>query len=76
MNNPSITLHIHSDGEKVHQVHINPTPYIPRIGEKFRLKIYDILQPFYKKRGIVTQVSYALDNADLQEVHITVEVLM
>lgn len=76
MNNPLITLHIHSDGEEVHQLDINPTPYIPRIGEKIRLKIHDIPKPFYKKKGIVTQVSYALDDADLLEVHIAVEVLM
>jgi hypothetical protein len=34
LNNPSIALHIHSDGKEVHQLHKNPTPYLERIDEK------------------------------------------
>lgn len=64
------------DGDKeIYAQRLKPIKHLPRIGESIRLKFGELPQEYYKKMGVVTNVSYGFMDETMEEIRITVQVV-
>ena len=74
-NSTIITIYVLDGDKEIYAQKIKPVKHLPRIGEQIRLKFGRLPQEYYKKMGVVTNVSYAFMNERLEEIRITVQVV-
>lgn len=70
-----IKIYVLDGDEEIYAQKIKPVKHLPRIGEMIRLKFGRLPQEYYKKMGVVTNVSYGFLDETMQEINITVQVV-